>query len=133
MNLKFKLGKVQVAGIAVEGIEIKVNYSLEETVGVYDLVKKAIKESVETMEDLKAGALKFREINKEFNILDKEDLKEYEAEKYEEYKADQEYKLAMKLQMEKVVQDIKTDQEYNDSIKKTMKQIHLDLINKTED
>lgn len=68
MKLRFKLGNVEIEelGIKLGGVEIETEFSLEETAGVYELQKRAIKELPEILTDLKTGANKFQELDKEF-------------------------------------------------------------------
>lgn len=66
MYTKFKLSNVQLGDIKIGNVEVESKYKLDEVQGIYTLVKTAIKEIPEMLEDMKAGALKFREIEKEF-------------------------------------------------------------------
>lgn len=82
MKLGLKLGKIVIEelGIKLEGIELNVEYGIGEAKGAYSLGKKMLEEVPETLEQLKAGALKFREIDKEFDeIIEQEIIDEENA------------------------------------------------------
>lgn len=76
MYTKFKLSNVQIGEVKIGNVEVESKYKLDEVQGIYALVKTAIKEIPEMLEDVKAGALKFREIEKEFEELYEEEHKE---------------------------------------------------------
>lgn len=86
MKLKFKVGNIEVKemGLNFGGIEIETEFTLEETTGVYDLQKKVIKELPEILTDLKDGAMKFQELDKEFNETARKEIEDEMVEPTQE-------------------------------------------------
>ena len=79
MKFEIKLGNINIQGIELKNVELKANYSLNDCIGVYELARRVIKELPETLEDLKAGALKFNEIDKEFDDIHKKEMEDLRA------------------------------------------------------
>ena len=69
MKLNFKIGNITVGESKLENIEVGVQYTAEELVNEYDLVKKVLKELPETINDLKAGAIAFSQADKEITDI----------------------------------------------------------------
>ena len=69
MKFEFKVGNVEIKeiGLALGAVEVKVEYSLEEAKGAYNLYRTAIKEMPEILTEVKTVADKFQELDKEFN------------------------------------------------------------------
>lgn len=76
MKFEIRLGNINIQGIELKNVELKANYSLNDCIGAYELARRVIKELPETLEDLKAGALKFDEIDKEFCDVHKEEVED---------------------------------------------------------
>lgn len=76
MKFEIRLGNINIQGIELKNVELKANYSLNDCIGVYELARRVIKELPETLEDLKAGVLKFNEIDKEFYDVHKEEMED---------------------------------------------------------
>lgn len=66
-NFKFKLGKIAINAIEIEGaeLEIETEYNLNELHGSYGLIKKALKELPEMIADLGEGLKVYEEIESE--------------------------------------------------------------------
>lgn len=76
MYTKFKLSNIQVGEIKIGNVEVEAKYTPMEVANIYDLTKTAIKEIPAMLDDLKAGALKFIEIDKEMEELARKDFEE---------------------------------------------------------
>ena len=79
MKFEIKLGNINIQGIEIKDIEVKAEYSLDECVGAYELARTVISELPETLEMLKAGALKFHKIDREFDDIHKKEMEDLRA------------------------------------------------------
>ena len=68
MKMNFKIGTMEIKefNITTPEVEVELDFSLTEAVGIYDLKKQLIKDLPEMLIDLKASADKFVELDKEF-------------------------------------------------------------------
>lgn len=66
MKLGFKLGNIEYNEIKLSNVELNVQFSAEELVAEYDLLKRIAKELPEICTDLANGAVAFAEIDKAF-------------------------------------------------------------------
>ena len=69
MKLNFKIGNITVGESKLENVEVGVQYTAEELVNEYDLIKKVLKELPATINDLKAGAIAFNQADKEITDI----------------------------------------------------------------
>lgn len=67
MKLGFKLGNIEYKDVKFSNVEVNVQYSAEELVTEFNLVKRIIKEIPEIVADLATGALAFGEVDKVFS------------------------------------------------------------------
>lgn len=112
MKLRFKLAGIEVAGVKIDNIEVATEYSLHEITGEYALVKQIIKELPEVMTDLKAGFVKFTEIDNEFKEAENAERREYETKREEE--------LSAKAKL--IAKKIKIEEEIDQALEKIQKE-----------
>ena len=65
MKFGVKLGKVNVSGVEISGIEFNAEVSMSEVRGLNELAEATLKKLPEYFEDLAAGFRKFTEIDRE--------------------------------------------------------------------
>lgn len=75
MKFGIKLGEINIERIILKNIEIEAVYSADEVKENYKLIKTAIKDIPEILEDVKKGFDKFNEIDEEVNNEIKETIK----------------------------------------------------------
>lgn len=76
MKFGIKLGNVEYKEIKLENIEVNVQYTAEELVTEFDLVKRIVKELPEMIADLGTGAMAFKELYEAFDGMSREMHKE---------------------------------------------------------
>lgn len=113
MYTKFKLSNIQFGEIKIGDIEVVAKYTTLEVGNMYQIGRQAIKEVPEILEDLKAGVLKYMEIEEEVdNIIEEKMLEDIEARNNQELARQHAIAEIVKTRLNEVVSQLrKTNQD----------------------